>query len=97
MKYIRANYQEIYEILEKNNGIIESEYLKDIFYAFQIASGQEYFKSRTQAIIDYFNKNAFIIIKYQGRQVEIRTLNELEKCLQTFDSEFVLGILRKDV
>jgi Ca2+-binding EF-hand superfamily protein len=97
MHYSLANYQEIYKILEKENGIIESKYLEEIFYAFQIASGQEYFRSRTQAIIDYLNKNALLIVQYPNKQVEIRTLNELEKCFKTFDSEFKLEILRKNV
>jgi hypothetical protein len=95
MNYKQANYLKIYKVLETNNGVIESEYIEEIFYAFQVASGQEFFKSRTQAIVDYLNKNSFIILKYPGKQVEIRTLDELEKCFQTFDKEFELGILRE--
>jgi Ca2+-binding EF-hand superfamily protein len=94
MNYSLANYKEIYEILEKNKGVIESEYIEKIFYAFQVASGQEYFKSRMKAIMDYFTKYSFISIKYSNSQVDLQTIHELEKCFQAFDSEFDLEILK---
>jgi hypothetical protein len=94
MNYIEKNYNEIYDILEQNKGIIESKYIDDLFYAFQIASGQGYFNARIKAILDYFTKYSVIIIKYSERQVILRNLNDLESYFKSYDRAFKITDLK---
>ncbi len=63
-------------------------YIDDIFNAFQIASGQGYYKSRMKAILDYFAKHALIIIQYPDKKVVLQDLENLENCFQNHDRGF---------
>ena len=92
MSYYQKNYNEMIDILELNFGIIISKHIDNLFNAFQISSGETYFNSKLNAIIDYFNKNQSLIIQYPSKQIEIKSLNELELYFQKYDGEFNLSI-----
>ena len=88
MNYHQKNYKEIYDILDKNNGKIDSKYIDDIFYAFQIASGQGYFITRIKAIFDYLETHSNVTVLYPDQEVSIDNLKKLEECFQKHDSAF---------
>ncbi|MDH5381213.1 MAG: hypothetical protein OEW75_10190 [Cyclobacteriaceae bacterium] len=88
MGYYERNYKEVYDILVRNRGSINSKHIDDIFYAFQIASGQVYFKSRMKAIFDYLENQKFVIIKYQGSDIVLTNDNDLERFCQKYDKAF---------
>lgn len=93
MNYHEKNYNEIFDILDKNNGKIDSKYIDDIFYAYQIASGQGYFKTRIKAIFDYLEKYSNVIVRYPDYEASINNLKDLEVCFQKHDSTFKVGDL----
>lgn len=95
MNYYERNYKEIYEILDKNKGTLEAKYVEDIFYAFQIASGQGYFYAKIKAIMDYFHEHSLLVIEYPDKQIELHNLDDLEKCFQNHhDRKFKLADLK---
>jgi len=93
MNYHENNFKEIFDILDKNNGKIDSKYIDDIFYAYQITSGQGYFKTRIKAIFDYLEKHSNVIVCYFDYETSINNLQDLEDCFQKHDSTFKVGDL----
>nr|WP_321453185.1 hypothetical protein [uncultured Carboxylicivirga sp.] len=93
MNYHEKNYNEIFDTLDKNDGKIDSKFIDDIFYAYQIASGQGYFKTRVKAIFDYLEKHSNVTVLYPDHEVNIDNLKKLEDCFQKHDSTFKVGDL----
>ncbi|GAF05996.1 hypothetical protein [Saccharicrinis fermentans] len=88
MDYNKNVYEEMYEILDNNKGSIDSKYIDEIFQAFQVASGQGFFKTRMKAIMDYLSTHSFVIIKYSELDVKLGNHNDIERCFQKHDRTF---------